>query len=85
MNYVLRGMKIPAGTHEIEFKFEPKVIEQGKVFSLTSYALLFFVSIGWFFYEVIACGKPQFKVRISAKLVCFMSHRLNRLLGYRYK
>jgi hypothetical protein len=51
VNYVLRGMKIPAGTHEIKFKFEPKVIEQGKVLSLMSYALLFFVPIGWFFYE----------------------------------
>ena len=51
VNYVLRGMKIPAGAHEIEFKFEPKVIEQGKVFSFISYALLFFVSIGWFFYD----------------------------------
>ncbi len=51
VNYVLRGMKIPAGSNEIVFKFEPKVIENGKVFSLTSYALLIFVSVGWFFYD----------------------------------
>ena len=51
VNYVLRGMKVPAGIHNIEFKFEPKVIEKGKIVSLISYTLLLFISIGWFFYE----------------------------------
>jgi len=51
VNYVLRGMKIPAGNHKIEFKFEPKVIQQGKTVSLISYALLLLISVGWFFYE----------------------------------
>mgnify|MGYP000038252959 CR=1 FL=1 len=51
VNYVLRGMIIPAGKHKIEFKFEPKVIQQGKIISLTSYGLLFLITIGWFFYE----------------------------------
>ena len=51
VNYVLRGMKIPAGNHKIEFKFEPKVIQQGKTVSLISYALLLLFSVGWFFYD----------------------------------
>ncbi len=51
VNYVLRGMIIPAGKHTIEFKFEPKVIQQGKIISLSSYGLLFLITIGWFFYE----------------------------------
>ncbi|WP_299665172.1 YfhO family protein [uncultured Polaribacter sp.] len=51
VNYVLRGMPILAGEHKIEFKFEPKVIQKGNIFSLISYALLLFVSIGWFFYD----------------------------------
>lgn len=51
VNYVLRGMEIPAGNHEITFKFEPKVIKEGKIFSLISYALLIVVSAGWFFYD----------------------------------
>jgi uncharacterized membrane protein YfhO len=51
VNYVLRGMKIPKGIHEIEFKFEPKVIQQGKIFSFISYSLLFFVSVVWLYYD----------------------------------
>jgi len=51
VNYVLRGMIIPAGKHTIEFKFEPKVIEQGKLISLGSYLLLLIIPLGWFFYE----------------------------------
>jgi uncharacterized membrane protein YfhO len=51
VNYVLRGMVIPKGAHTITFQFEPKVIQQGKLISLTSYALLLFISVGWFFYE----------------------------------
>jgi len=51
VNYVLRGMIVPDGKHTIEFKFEPKVIQQGKIISLSSYGLLIFITVGWFFYE----------------------------------
>ena len=51
VNYVLRGMKIPDGDHIIEFKFEPKVIQQGGFISLASYFILIVVSIGTFFFN----------------------------------
>lgn len=51
VNYVLRGMKIPAGNNEIVFKFEPEVIQKGGLISLTSYALLLLIAIGWLFYD----------------------------------
>ena len=51
VDYVLRGMYIPAGDHTIEFKFEPNVIQQGKVISLIAYALLLLIPVGWFIYE----------------------------------
>lgn len=51
VNYVLRGMEIPKGTHSIEFKFEPAVIKKGNTITLVSYFLLFFIPLGWFFIE----------------------------------
>lgn len=50
-NYVLRAMVIPAGKHEIIFKFEPDVIKKGNAITLTSYALLLLIPIGWFFVD----------------------------------
>jgi hypothetical protein len=49
VNYVLRGMQVPKGTHSIEFKFEPQVIKTGNAITLTSYALLLLIPLGWFF------------------------------------
>ena len=39
-NYVLRGMVVPAGSHEIEFKFEPKLYYVGEKISLASSLIL---------------------------------------------
>ena len=51
VDYVLRGLEIPAGEHTIEFKFEPSVIKTGSTISLISYGLLLLLPIGWFLIE----------------------------------
>lgn len=51
VNYVLRGMLIPAGKHTIEFKFEPTVIKKGNTITLVSYSLLLLIPLGWFFFD----------------------------------
>ncbi len=44
VNYVLRGLKIPANSSKIEFRFEPDIVKQGT--SLRWLSLFFFVSAG---------------------------------------
>ncbi len=46
VDYALRGLKVPAGTHEIEFKFEPQVIENGSKIALAANILLGLIVVG---------------------------------------
>ena len=55
-NYVLRGMKIPAGKHRIEFVFEPQVVATGERISL-------FASIALYGGIVVAGGLSFFRRR----------------------
>ena len=50
VNYVLRGLKIPAGKHTIEFKFEPEVVKTGSTIALmSSIAMLLLIGAGVYF------------------------------------
>ncbi len=45
-NYVLRAMMVPAGEHEISFRFEPEVVKTGSSIALASSILLGLLLIG---------------------------------------
>ena len=51
VNYVLRGMNVPAGQHVIEFKFEPQVIKTGSAIALASSIAFGLLLIGGLFYN----------------------------------
>jgi hypothetical protein len=46
VNYILRGMKIPAGRHLLEFKFEPQTFENGGKISFASSAFVVLLILG---------------------------------------
>ncbi len=55
VNYLLRGMKIPAGKHEVTFKFYPKAHYIGSKISLASSILIVLMLLG--LVTMVAMGK----------------------------
>lgn len=58
-DYLLRGMRVPAGNHEIVFKMEPKSYYQGETLALVASLLLFGVVIGAFAWDFMRGGKDD--------------------------
>lgn len=50
VNYVLRGMNIPAGEHKVTFRFEPEVVNIGSAIALASSIILGLAVLGGIFY-----------------------------------
>ena len=57
-NYVLRAMEIPAGKHEIVFKFEPTVVKNGSIITLGS-TILFILLVGWALFNEVRRKKQE--------------------------
>ncbi|WP_438711896.1 YfhO family protein [Aquimarina muelleri] len=55
-NYTLRGLPIPAGKHQIEFKFEPQVVKTGSTITLASSILFILLLIGGLYFQYKKTG-----------------------------
>ena len=51
VDYVLRGLQIPAGKHTIEFKFEPQVVKTGSTITLISSIGMLLLLVGGIYFE----------------------------------
>ena len=58
-NYVLRGMYVPSGTHEIEFRFEPGSYTTGRTITIVANILVFLSIILAIIFYVIRKKKPD--------------------------
>ena len=56
-NYALRAMRVPSGTHKVEFKFEPKNYFIGGTISLVASLLIIAGFLGFIFYQLFRLSK----------------------------
>src|SRR6185312_7588653 len=59
MDYVLRGMYMPAGDHEIEWRFEPESLTLGRMISIISNRPVTLLVILTIVYYAIKKNKPD--------------------------
>ncbi len=62
VNYVLRGMYVPAGDHEIEFRFEPKSFNTGRTITIIANIIVFLAMIAAIAFYVRRKRKPDVHV-----------------------
>lgn len=60
VNYVLRGLEVPAGKSKVVFRFKPLVVALGSQIRLGSFILLILFFGGFYFY-----AKPRFQIQSS--------------------
>ena len=58
-DYILRGMPIPAGNHEIQFRFEPKTFTTGRTISIIANILVALLTIGTIVFYIRKKKEPD--------------------------
>lgn len=60
-NYILRGAMIPAGKHEIEWRFEPRGYNASKIWSLIGSGFIIVVFFGLFLLQIFILNKVKIR------------------------
>jgi hypothetical protein len=58
-NYVLRGMYLPAGDHQVEFRFQPTSFSTGRTITIIANSIVFIVMIAAFVFYIRRKPKPD--------------------------
>ena len=58
VNYALRALKIPAGQHKIEFKFDPTTYKRGELITLI-FSILLLLGFGYVLYTIFTGKGPE--------------------------
>jgi hypothetical protein len=66
VNYVLRGMVLPGGDHEVEFRYEPKSFYVGQNISLVSNLILLLALAGFIIMKVMKKDPELKKDRVTS-------------------
>ncbi|MCM1369047.1 MAG: YfhO family protein [Candidatus Amulumruptor caecigallinarius] len=68
VNYVLRAIQLPAGTHDIEFRFDPKSIRVTNGIGITSVVIIYAISlaaaVAWCL--SVRCHRKRENIRVSS-------------------
>ncbi|MDO5443012.1 MAG: YfhO family protein [Bacteroidia bacterium] len=62
VNYALRALNVPAGTHNVHFTFDPDSVHKGNAISIVCIILMYLLllaAIGWSAYKAAVAGKKQ--------------------------
>jgi uncharacterized membrane protein YfhO len=59
VNYTLRALRVPAGSHAIEFRFNPEVIKLGSTWALAGSIGLLLVILGGIVFQVLQWFKSK--------------------------
>ena len=57
-NYTLRGLKLPAGSHTVEFEFKPESFTKGELYSRISSGILLLLLLGVIVKEILRKRVP---------------------------
>jgi uncharacterized membrane protein YfhO len=67
VNYMLRGLELPAGSHKVEFVYDSSQYETASIFAWVSSILLFLIIVAYIYFEKLRGPKKATAISESAE------------------